>query len=133
LNFFLDTNTCIYFLKGSHPRLQERFRQAHPDHLRVPSMVEAELLFGAAKSNRAEATRKTVRAFLAPFKIVPFDSNAASHYAVVRAHLEAAGTPIGPDDLIIAATVLSAGGCLITANTNEFQRVPGLRLEDWSS
>lgn len=94
-------------------------------------MVEAELLLGAAKSVRAEATREAVRAFLAPFQVVPFDSSAASHYAIVRAHLEASGTPVGPNDLIIAATVLSSGGCLITANTNEFQRVPGLLLEDW--
>ncbi len=95
-------------------------------------MVQAELLLGAAKSNRPEATRYAIRAFLAPLEIVPFDSEAAAQYAEVRAQLEMAGTPIGPNDLVIAATVLSRGGTLVTSNIKEFQRVSGLRTEDWT-
>jgi tRNA(fMet)-specific endonuclease VapC len=132
VNFFLDTNTCIYFLKGKHPEIRRRINALSADQIRVPSMVQAELLLGAQKSTRGEATKSAIREFLAPYEIVAFDQSAAAHYAEIRAHLERKGTPIGPNDLVIAATVLCRGGCLITSNVKEFRRVPGLQVEDWA-
>ncbi|MDR1799371.1 MAG: type II toxin-antitoxin system VapC family toxin [Bifidobacteriaceae bacterium] len=83
------------------------------------------------RSDRPEQNTEAVRRFLAPFAIQPFDSAAAIHYAAIRAGLEATGQVIGPNDLLIAATVLAAGGVLVTHNTKEFSRVPGLLLENW--
>lgn len=132
MNFFLDTNTCIYFLTGKHPEIRHRLKATPPENVRVPSLVQAELLLGAQKSTKAEATKSAIREFLTPYEIVAFDQSAAAHYAEIRAHLERKGTPIGPNDLVIAATVLCRGGCLITSNVKEFRRVPGLRVEDWT-
>ena len=104
----------------------------HPDELSVPAIVEAELLLGAAKSNRPVKTRDVVRRFLSPLAITPFDSTAAAQYAEIRGDLEKQGRPIGPNDYLIAATVMASGGTLVTANWKEFERVAGLRIEDWT-
>ncbi len=133
LTFFLDTNICIYVLKGKFPGIQRRLLALPPAQLAVPAMVEAELRLGAAKSQTAAKTMKVVRAFLAPLAIVPFDSAAAVHYATIRGALEVKGKPIGPNDYVIAATVMAHGGILVTANDDEFSRVPGLRIENWAT
>lgn len=96
-------------------------------------MTVAELWFGALKSADAARGRAVVDAFLAPFTWLPFDDAAAERYAAARYHLEARGTPIGERDLIIAATALPHGLTVITRNTREFARVPGLPVEDWST
>ena len=103
-----------------------------PDQLKGPAMVKAELMLGAEKSQRRARTLGVVNAFLLPLEIVPFCGLAAEHHARIRANLEASGMPIGPNDLIIAATVLAQGGILVTHNVSEFERVEGLRLEDWA-
>jgi tRNA(fMet)-specific endonuclease VapC len=89
------------------------------------------LLLEALKSHRPDDNRFKVLRFLEPFEIVPFDDGTTQAYAETRARLEAAGTPIGPNDLVIAAIVLNHGGTLITKNQNEFRRVPGLKIENW--
>ncbi|GHV93017.1 hypothetical protein AGMMS50268_35200 [Spirochaetia bacterium] len=71
--------------------------------------------------------------FFAPFEIVPFDHEAARKYALIRAHLEQNGMVIGPNDLVIAATVLAHNGVLVSHNTGEFKRIPDLLLEDWTT
>ena len=73
-----------------------------------------------------------IEKLLEPYARLSFDSSAAEHYAEIRSHLERAGTPISPNDLIIAATVRAAGATLITANLREFSRIPDLRCEDWT-
>jgi tRNA(fMet)-specific endonuclease VapC len=133
VKYLLDTNTCIYALKGLHPSIARRLFSLSPPAVKIPSMVQAELLLGAAKSNRPVETRKVIAAFLAPFEIVPFGSEAAAVYAEIRGTLERTGKPIGPNDFIIAATAIAYGGVLVTANLHEFQRVPGLRSESWLS
>lgn len=129
---FLDTNVCIDALKGRSAGVVDQIRRCWPGDLKIPSMVKAELYLGAERSCRPDRTLRRVRAFLRPFEVVPFDSGAAEHYGRIRAVLERAGTPIGPADLVIAATVLSRAGLLVTHNTREFARVPGLPLEDWA-
>lgn len=129
---FLDTNTCIYFMKGRFPALRRRLLQTRPEDVRIPSVVAAELLFGLEKIGAPDAARSVLRDFLAPFDRSPFDSAAALHYARIRAILERAGTPIGPNDLMIASIVMAHGGTLVTKNVDEFSRVPGLPVEDWT-
>ena len=103
-----------------------------PDTIGIPSIVWAELLTGAAKSRRPDRTLEVVRRFVDPLRVVPFDASAAQHYARVRAELERAGEPIGPNDSIIAATALAAQATLVTRNGREFGRVVGLECEDWT-
>ena len=131
MNYFLDSNTCIYFLNNRSPRISARLRATGPEKIRIPSMVKAELLHGAEKSVRREANLARVREFLAAFEIVPFCSYCAETYSVIRCQLEKSGTPIGPADLVIAATVLTQVGTLVTNNVSEFRRVAGLSVDNW--
>ena len=131
--FYLDTNTCIYFLNGDFPALRQRLLSHRPAEIGIPSLVKAELLFGAMKSRTRKANLQTVREFLQPFTVAEFGDPEAEHYAQIRAALEEGGTPIGPNDLVIAATVRSQDGILVTHNTNEFSRVPGLAIVDWTT
>jgi len=129
---FLDTNICIYFLKGTHPQVGKKLMQQTPDTVKIPSIVKAELLFGAAKSHRHEENERLIRRFLKPFEIIPFDDDATTFYASIRSETEAKGTLVGPNDLIIAATVLSHDGVLVTNNTKEFLRISNLSIENWT-
>jgi tRNA(fMet)-specific endonuclease VapC len=95
------------------------------------SVVVAELLFGALRSRDLAKNLADVRAFMARFRSLDFDASAAEEYAKVRADLAAKGTPIGPNDLMIAAIALAKSLTLITHNTIEFSRVVGLTLDDW--
>ncbi len=129
--YYLDTNTCIYFLKGSYRSILEELRNRKPEEIKIPSLVKAELLLGVEKSKQKEKNREIYTKFLQPFEIVSFDDAAAEIYAKTRASLEKRGKIIGPNDLIIAATVMSKKGILVTHNTKEFKQVVGLLLEDW--
>lgn len=131
MSYFLDTNTCIYALNGKFPAVGQRMARTSPDQIKVPSMVKAELLLGAEKSDRKQRTLEVLAAFMSPLEVVPFCTLAAEQYARIRANLESTGQSIGPNDLIIAATVLAQGGTLVTHNIREFSRVEGLRVEDW--
>jgi len=128
---FLDTNTCIYFIKGRYPSLLDELRERKPANIQIPSMVMAELLLGAEKSKQRIKTLEVCRKFLEPFEVVSFDDEAAVKYAEIRAALEKRGRIIGPNDMIIAATVMAHDGILVTHNTKEFKQVTGLRIEDW--
>lgn len=129
--WFLDTNTCIYFLNGTHPSVRDRLLSTAPVDIAISAIVKAELLVGARKSTKSAETLSLVTRFLEPFEIVPFDSDASGTYGVIRADLEKRGTIIGPNDLLIAATVLHHNGTLVTHNIREFSRVPGLNIENW--
>jgi len=130
--YYLDTNICSYFLNGKYASVAEHIFSTKPRDIRIPSVVKAELLYGANKSNRREDLLKKIEAFLSNFEIEEFDGNMAYHYAEIRADLDKKGTIIGPNDLIIAATVLQKGGTLVTNNVKEFERVEGLRIVNWT-
>jgi len=130
--YFFDTNICIYFLKGVFPELQKRVLETQPDKIKIPSMVAAELIYGARKSEKAAETTEKVKRFLKPLQIIPFDEEAAIFYGNIRASLEKAGKIIGLNDIIIAATALAHNGTLVTNNGGEFSRVSGLKLENWT-
>jgi tRNA(fMet)-specific endonuclease VapC len=129
----LDTNICIYLLKGAYPSLRGQFASRSPSSIALPSIVKAELLLGAYKSNRREATLAVLDAFLAPYRILPFGDEESVFYARIRSELEAEGKPMGANDLLIAATALARGATLVTRNTREFGRVKGLAWEDWTA
>ena len=128
--YLLDTNTCVYAIKR-RPEVLRRLRTLSPDDLGVSAITLAELRFGAAKSSRPSETRRSIEAFLRPFEVLSFGSEAADEYASLRLALERQGRPIGERDLLIAATAKSLGLVVVTHNVREFSRVPGLKIEDW--
>jgi tRNA(fMet)-specific endonuclease VapC len=130
--YFLDTNTCIYFLNGRYPSILRKFEKISANEIMIPSIVLAELLYGAEKSEKKASNQRNLERFSAAFKIAGFDSEAAVHYSEIRASLESSGIPIRPNDLLIAAIVRAQNGILVTHNTKEFSRVPGLHIEDWT-
>lgn len=130
MRLVLDTNTCIYALK-LEGRVVERLRDHSPDDLGVTIITVAELWFGAQKSARPALARREMDRFLEPFGVLPFDRGAAEAYARSRLALERMGRPIGERDLLIASIALARGLAVVTHNTSEFGRVPGLKTEDW--
>ena len=130
--WFLDTNACIMHLRGRHPQLSERWRQHRAEDLAIPLPAYAELLVGAEKSSQSERVLREVELLLEAHEIVELTEEVAEHYARLRADLESRGDIIGGNDLWIAATALAHGATLVTNNTAEFSRVPGLTIEDWT-
>ena len=131
--FMLDTNACIHLInRGPQVEmLAGRIGQYGRDQVLVSSITVAELEFGIAKSSRGEQNRIRFDLFLAQFEIAPFDGRAASFYGPLRVSLQAIGKSIGPLDTLIAAHSLALATSLVTHNTREFERVPGLCIEDW--
>lgn len=129
--YALDTNVIVDLLRGRDPELARRYLSHPPGQYAVSEMVRAELLFGMELSQEPESKRMGIEAFLAPLQLMPFGGDAVSHYAIIRAHLQKRGLPIGPNDLVIAATARANGHTLITRNTSEFSRVPALAWEEW--
>lgn len=129
--YFLDSCICIDFMRGRMPNVRNFLQRSDPKLFGIPSIVEAELLTGAARSSKPFQNRFIVETFLEPFKKIPFDSHCAIEYARIRAHLENEGMKIGANNMLIAATALANGAVLATNNINEFERVPGLSCESW--
>ena len=130
--FILDSNTISYYFRGD-PQVVPRLQALSPADLGVPAIVEYELRYGLLRlPPEAAAPRLVALAqLLRPLQILPFDSDCAAQAALVRAELEAAGTPIGPHDTLIAATTLRYQATLVTRNVREFSRVPGLQWLNW--
>ncbi|WP_090141080.1 type II toxin-antitoxin system VapC family toxin [Limnohabitans sp. DM1] len=130
--FVLDSNTISYYFRGD-PQVVPRLQALRPADLGVPAIVEYELRFGLLRlPQEAAAPRLAALAqLLRPMQMLPFDAECAAHAARIRTTLEAAGTPIGPHDTLIAATALRHQAMLITRNVREFARVPGLQCLNW--
>lgn len=126
----LDTNICIYIINAKPAAVLERFRQYRLGDIGLCSVVAAELAFGVAKSGSTR-NRQALEMFLAPMAILPFDAAAIWAYGDLCADLERRGTPIGSLDTMIAAHALSLQALLVTNNTREFAKVPGLQLDNW--
>lgn len=131
MRFMLDTNLCIDLMRGKSVAAFKRLRSLAVDEAGISTVTLAELKYGASRSSRKAYNESLIIAFCAPLLIVPFDAAAAEAYGAIRATLESAGTPIGPLDTLIAAHALALGCVLITANVREFERVPGLAVENW--
>ena len=129
--WMLDTNVCTAAIKEREGPLTRRI-EAHPANALTLSVITmAELLVGIEKSVKREQNLSALEKFSSPMRILPFSLQAANHYARIRAHLERAGNIIGPMDLLIAAHALAEDATLVTNNEREFQRVPGLVVENW--
>jgi tRNA(fMet)-specific endonuclease VapC len=128
----LDTNICMYIIKQKPPAVLEHFREYQVGDIAISSITLAELRYGVAKSRYKEKNAQALDEFVIPLEILPFDEGATRAYGEIRAALEKAGTPIGSMDLLIAAHAASLGVTLVTNNTREFSRVPGLALTDWT-
>ena len=130
--YLLDTNTCIFFLKNKYPSLTEKIMSKAPSEYAISSVSVFELEYGAAKSQWGDKTRLRLAIFLAPFTIIPFDTNDAVVAGRIRGELAKNGNIIGPYDIQIAAQGLARGFTVITNNTDEFKRISGLKVEDWT-
>ena len=130
--FMLDTNICIYAMKRNELVLKNLMSRK-PTQIHLSVVTEAELRFGAAKSSSPARTLAALENFLGPLTILDFTAAEAATYAEVRAGLERAGRPIGPLDTMIAAHAVTQGMTLVTNNLSEFQRVPALKTDNWST
>lgn len=130
MRYMLDTHICICAIKHRPPEVVDALRAHESAGLGLSCITVAELYYGVA---RTASTRNlhALEQFLAPLEVAEFDRAAAAAYGPLHTRLEAAGTPIGPLDTQIAAHALALGVTLVSNNTREFERVPGLRLEDW--
>ncbi|TGN07095.1 type II toxin-antitoxin system tRNA(fMet)-specific endonuclease VapC [Leptospira ilyithenensis] len=131
MNYFLDTNICIYFLKGKSSNIENNIKKLNPSRIKIPSIVKAELLLGVLRSSDKRKNREIVLNFLDPFEIIGFNDLDSEIYTELRTDLELKGLPIGPNDLIIASIVLSSNGILVTNNEKEFSRIANLKIENW--
>ena len=130
LRYALDTNLCIRVLRDRPAAVRERFN-ATASELSISTIVLTELLHGAAKSARPEHNRNEVERFAARLEVLTFDAEAAGHAADIRADLKRKGLLIGGYDLLVAGHARSRGLIVVTGNLGEFERVDGLRCEDW--
>lgn len=131
----LDTNIIIGLLSGRNPALRAHYAQVrrYDVSLTLSTVAYYELRVGVARSSRARETAEALDSLLAAnIDILPFTADDASDAADIRAGLEREGTPIGPYDILIAAQARRRGVGLVTLNTREFNRVPGLTVVDWS-
>lgn len=128
--WMLDTNTLSDLIRNPRGAIVQRLSSIEPDAVCTSIVVACELRFGA-KRKGSDILTKRVEQLLASLTVLPLDGPADEHYADIRAALERAGTPIGNHDLFIAAHARSRGMTLVTHNTREFERVLGLRVEDW--
>ena len=129
--YLLDTNACIRILNGTSRALTEHLRFIPRTQVRLSSVVKAELLYGARKSGRIAENLRLLERFFDTIASLPFDDRCAEDYGVLRNELQRAGTLIGPNDLLIAASARAHDAVLVTNNLREFSRVPDLRIEDW--
>ena len=132
MNYFIDTNIIIYAIKGNYPNIMEKFKSTLSFEIMIPSIVSAELEYGAKKSSDYQKTIEVYRKFLSIYKVVPFTENEIEIYGDIRSELEKGGNMIGANDLLIASIVLSHNGILITHNVGEFARIKKLKIEDWT-
>jgi tRNA(fMet)-specific endonuclease VapC len=127
----LDTNICIYIARNRPPTVARRFARAAPGSLGISIITWGELCFGAAKSTDPARAQALLDAFAREIAVLELPAEAGRHHGNVRAALQKAGTPIGNNDLWIAAHALALGVELVSNSAREFERVPGLKLENW--
>jgi len=131
LQYLLDTNICIYIAKQRPPAVIRRFSNLAIGTVGMSLITFGELRYGAEKSNQRISALETLERLQRLIPVVTPDEAVGETYGVIRAHLERSGTPIGNNDLWIAAHALRLGIILVSNNTREFERVPGLNLENW--
>jgi tRNA(fMet)-specific endonuclease VapC len=131
LRYLLDTNIAIFVIRQRPPQALKVFN-LHAGRMALSAITLAELLHGAEKSSHPLPNLAVVEDFCSRLEVLPYGRKAAQHYGQIRAALETQGTPIGVNDLHIAAHARSEGLIVVTNNQREFDRVPALQIEDWS-
>ena len=131
MEYLLDTNICIYIIKKKPLSVFERFKNTIAGSICISSITVAELQYGIMKSSIPEKNQEALDKFLIPLEILDFDFKATIEYGKIRADLEKKGMPIGPLDTLIASHALSLGLILVTNNEKEFERIAGLKIENW--
>lgn len=130
LRYMLDTDICIYVIKTYSPRLRDRFNELG-GQMCISSITFAELRYGAEKSARRLRNLEEVEIFTDRIESLPFSQKAAAHYGEIRAELERTGSPIGLHDMLIGSHARSEGLVMVTNNRRQFDRIAGLRVENW--
>lgn len=130
MTYLLDTNICIYIINQQPAQVLQRLIGVGRESLAISAVTVAELAFGISKSTRADSRLK-LENFLSKFPILDWDVDAAWIYGNVRKALEAKGQRIGERDLLLACQALALGATMVTNNTREFERIEGLKLENW--
>ena len=129
--YLLDTNICIYIKNHRPAEVLARFAKLPPGKVAMSTITYGELCFGAEKSSKPKETRHILEQLTTLIPVLPLDEATSIHYGKIRQHLQASGKPIGNNDLWIAAHALASKLILVTNNVTEFERVPGLRVENW--
>ncbi|WP_247190798.1 type II toxin-antitoxin system tRNA(fMet)-specific endonuclease VapC [Escherichia coli] len=127
LKFMLDTNICIFTIKNKPASVRERFN-LNQGRMCISSVTLMEVIYGAEKSQMPERNLAVIEGFVSRIDVLA----AATHTGQIRAELALQGRPVGPFDQMIAGHARSRGLIIVTNNTREFERVGGLRIEDWS-
>ena len=128
--YMLDTNIISDLVRKPQGKAAKRIARVGEDNICTSVIVAAELRYGCAKSG-SKRLLKAVEDLLDEITVLPFDVPADAEYGAIRSDLEAAGTPIGSNDLLIAAHACATGATIVTANANEFKRIRGLKVENW--
>lgn len=131
MKYYLDTNIIIYFINGKYSSIIDKIKKIPSQSIVIPSIVLAEIEYGAKKSVDYNKTITKYRQFINVFSIEQFDMHAAQEYGIIRSSLEKQGNLIGPNDMLIASIVKANDGILVTNNVREFERIEGLHIENW--
>jgi tRNA(fMet)-specific endonuclease VapC len=130
MKYLIDTNIFSHMV-NNNVEVLKRFTKAGPDDISLSVICHGEILFGIQKQTPSAAKLQRINYLLEQIPIVILSDSVASHYAKIRAELELAGQPIGPNDTWIAAHAISLGATLVTNNVREFKRIKGLKVENW--
>ncbi len=130
--YLLDTNICIFAIKNKPEIVLKRIQENFTQGIYISSLTVAELEFGVENSQKIEQNRFALLKFLSIFNILNFDDSDAVDYGILKADLKKQGKIIGPIDMLLASQALNKNLILVTNNTKEFERVNGLKIEDWT-
>jgi tRNA(fMet)-specific endonuclease VapC len=129
--YLLDTNICAYFMSRKYPSVTDKFREHEPTDLFISAITAGELAYGVEHSTRIESNRRNLELFLGMMQIIPWDDKAMWHYGFHKTRLKKAGTKIGELDLLLGSQALALDAIFVTNNIREFERIEGLKLENW--
>ncbi len=129
--YLLDTNICAYFISRRYPSVTQKLREIDPKNIFISSIVAGELAYGVAHSTRVEFNRSNLDLFLSNMQVLPWDEQAIWQFGFEKSRLRKLGTPISEIDLLLGCQALAFGYIFVTNNIKEFQRIDGLKLENW--
>jgi tRNA(fMet)-specific endonuclease VapC len=131
--YLLDTNICVFAIKKKRTKVLDVIKEKSKNSIFISSLTMAELEYGVENSSQIENNRISLLKFISIFNILNFDDSDAIHYGKLKAKLKKEGKMIGPIDMLLAGQALSKNLIFITNNMKEFERVEGLKIEDWSN